>query len=319
MNLLHGIRTFLRVVETGSFSAVARECNSSQSSVTRTIEQLEGHFGIRLLHRTTRRLSLTDDGENLLSHARAMLAAAEELETTLRRRQESPTGLVRIGLPSDMAILVTARLAALLRRFPGLSVELVIGERFGDMVEERLDLVIRTGQSESASSVTRVIATCSRAVVAAPAYLDERGVPPNPKALAHHRCIVHETGPDSNRWTFTGPARSVDVRVAGPLHTDSTTMVRHMALAGHGIAYLLEPQVADDIRANRLCRLLPAYTPTQEQTFVVYPSRRHVPLRTRVLIDFFVAVGREVEARSASSPTPVGDERGPLVNSLRAA
>lgn len=319
MNLLHALGTFVRVVETGSFSAVAREANSSQSSVTRLIEQLEDHFGIRLLHRTTRRLSLTDDGENLLAQARSMLQAAEEMEATLGRRKASPTGRVRVGLPPGMAILVTSRLSTLLRRYPGLSVELVIGERFGDMIEERLDLVVQNGRSEYASAVARAIATFSRAVVAAPAYLEEHGVPQDPKELAQHRCIVHETGADSNRWSFTGPAGPVDVRVAGPLHASSATMVHRAALAGYGIACLLEPHVLDDIRANRLCRLLPKCTSDQEQTFVIYPSRRHVPPRTRALIDFFVSVGREAEAQFANTRPPVDDEQVLLVSALRAA
>jgi DNA-binding transcriptional LysR family regulator len=319
MNLLHALGTFVRVVETGSFSAVAREVNSSQSTVTRVVEQLEEHFGIRLLHRTTRRLSLTDDGESLLAQARGMLEAAEEMEATLRCRKASPTGRVRVGLPPGMAILVTSRLSTLLRRYPGLSVELVIGERFGDMIDERLDLVVQNGRSEHASAVARAIAAFSRAVVAAPAYLEEHGVPRDPEELAHHSCIVHETGPDSDRWSFNGPTGPVDVRVAGPLHASSATMVHRAALAGYGIACLLEPHVLDDIRAGRLCRLLPKCASEQQQAFVIYPSRRHVPPRTRVLIDFLVSLGREAEAQFANTSASVDDERGSLLGARLAA
>jgi DNA-binding transcriptional LysR family regulator len=304
MDLLHALETFARVVDTGSFTAVARETNNSQSSVTRPIGQLEDHFGIRLLHRTTRRLSVTDDGESLLAQARGMLAAAEEIEATLGRRKASPTGRVRVGLPPGMAILITSRLDALLGRYPGLSVELVIGEQFGDLVEERLDLVVQHGRSEHASSVARAIAMFRRAVVAAPAYLERYGTPRDPAELAQHSCIVHETGPDSDRWNFIGKHGPADVRVTGPLRASSATMVHRAALAGYGIACLLEPHVLDDIRANRLCRLLPEYGSEQQQTFVIYPSRRNVPPRTRVMIDFFVAIGREVEARFANELTP---------------
>jgi DNA-binding transcriptional LysR family regulator len=301
MDMLHALGTFVRVVETGSFSAVAREVECSHSSITRLIEQLEDHFGVRLLHRTTRRLSLTDDGETLLAQARGMLDAAEEMEVTLGRRKASPTGQVRLGLPPGMAILVTSRLSTLLRRYPWMSVELVLGERFGDLIEERLDLVVQNGRSDHASDVARAIATFSRAVVAAPAYLEEHGVPQEPTQLAQHSCIIHETGPDSNRWSFTGPTGPVDVRVAGALHASSSTMVHRAALAGYGIAFLQEPHVLDDIRAGRLCRLLPQCTSAQEQTYVIYPSRRNVPPRTRVLIDFLVAVGRETESQFANS------------------
>ena len=310
MDLLHALGTFVRVTETGCFSAVARETNSSLSSVTRLIGQLEDHFGVRLFHRTTRHLSLTDEAESLLTQARGMLEIAGEMEATLGRRKASPTGRVRVGLPPGMAILVTSRLSALLRRNPGLSVDLVIGEQFGDLIEERLDLVVQNGRSDNASAVTRAIATFSRAVVAAPAYLEEHGVPRDPEELAHHDCIVHETGPGSDRWSFTGPRGPADVQVAGQLRSSSATMVRRAVLAGYGIACISEPHVLDDIRANRLRRLLPNYTSEQQQTFVAYPSRRHVPSRTRVLIDFFVSVGREAEAQFATAGTPVVDARG---------
>jgi DNA-binding transcriptional LysR family regulator len=309
MDMLHALGTFVRAVETGSFSAVARETACSHSSVTRLIEQLEEHFGVRLLHRTTRRLSLTDDGESLLARARGMLDAAEEIEVTLGRRKAAPTGRVRLGLPPGMAILVTSRLSTLLRRYPDLSVDVVIGERFGDLVEEHLDLAVQYGRPDHASVVARAIATFSRAVVAAPAYLEEHGIPQDPAELARYSCIVHETGRGSNRWSFTGPTGPVDVQVAGALHANSSTMVHRAALAGYGIACLPEPHVLDDIRAGRLCRLLPQYRSEQEQTYVIYPSRRNVAPRTRVLIDFLISVGREAESKFTNSSALIDAER----------
>jgi DNA-binding transcriptional LysR family regulator len=231
MDLLHALGTFVRVVETGSFSAVARETNNSQSSIARVIGHLEDHYGIRLFQRTTRRLSLTDDGESLLAQARGMLELAEEMEATLGRRRASPSGRVRVGVPPGMAILVTPRLSTFLDRYPGLSVELVIGDRFGDPIEERLDVLVQTGRSESSSAVARAIATFDRVLVASPAYLARHGTPAMPEDLTAHRCIVHETGPDSDRWTFTGPEGPVKVQVTGPLHVSSATMVLRAALA----------------------------------------------------------------------------------------
>lgn len=309
MDLLYALGTFVRVVETGSFSAVARETSSSHSSVTRLVGQLEDHFGVRLLHRTTRHLNLTDDGENLLTRARGVLAAAEEIEAALGRRKSSPTGRVRVGLPPGMAILATSRLSGLLRHYPGLSVELVIGERFGDFTEERLDLVVQNGRSNNASAIARTIATFGRALVTSPAYLEEHGTPQSVEDLAKHSCIIHENGPESDRWNFTGPAGPVHVRVTGDLHASSSTMVHHAALAGYGIAWLLEPHVLGDIRAKRLCRLLPDWASEQEHTFVSYPSRRNLPPRTRVLIDFFVSLGREAEAQFAATLYNGGRQR----------
>lgn len=319
MDLLYALRTFVRVVEAGSFSAVARESGGSPTRVTRLIGHLEDHFGVRLLHRTTRHLSLTDDGENLLVRARAVLEATEEMEAMLGRRKTAPTGRVRLGLPPGMAILVISRLSGLLRDYPGLSVELVIGERFGDFTEERLDLVVQSGRSNHPSAIVRTIARFGRVLVASPSYLEEHGVPQTPEDLVNHSCIIHENRPDSDRWNFTGPTGPVHVRVTGALHASSSTMVHRAALADHGIAWLLEPHVLDDIRSNRLCRLLPDWASEQEHTFVSYPSRRNLPPRTRVLIDFFVSVGREAEAQFAAPRVMAcNDVRSPVRPRLRA-
>ena len=319
MDLLRSLGIFIRVVETGSFSAVARESGTSHSASTRLIGQLEDHFGVRLFHRTTRRLSLTEDGQDLLNHARHLLDATQEMEATLGLRKASPTGRVRVGLSPGMAILVTSRLSGLLRHYPGLSVELVIGERFGDFTEERLDLVVQNGRSDNTSAIARTIATFGRALVASPAYLKEHGVPQTPEDLAKHSCIIHENGPDSDRWSFTGPAGPVHVRVAGALHASSSTMVHRAALAGYGIACLLEPHVLDDIRTNRFCRLLPDWASELENIFVSYPSRRNLPPRTRVLIDFIVSLGREAEAQFADTRATGGSGITSLLNAPLAA
>lgn len=161
-----------------------------------------------------------------------MLDAVEVMESTLGDRKTSSNGRVRLGVPPGMAILITLRRSALFRRYPGLSVVLVIGERFGDLIEERLDLVVQKGRLDSTSAMARSIAPFGRALVAAPAYLEQHGTPQRPADLARHSRIVHETGPRSNHWRFVGPDGTVDVQVAGPLRTSSATMVHRAALAG---------------------------------------------------------------------------------------
>jgi DNA-binding transcriptional LysR family regulator len=312
MDLLHAFGTFVRAVDTGSFSAVARETNMSHSSVTRLIAQLEDHFGVRLFHRTTRRISLTDDGEIVLVQARSIVEATGQIEATLGSRKATPTGRVRVGMPAGMGILVTPRLPKLFRRYPGLAVDMVIGERFGDLIEERLDLVVQNGRSDSASLVARAIGTFRRAVVAAPAYLEQHGTPKHPADLAQHNCIVHDTGPDSDHWCFLGQDGPVHMRTTGDFRAGSAAMVQRAVLAGYGIARLPEPYVLDDIRAGVLLRLLPHYTSEREQTFVIYPSRRNLPPRTRVVIDFFVSVGREAEAHLAAADPMAQSEHASL-------
>jgi DNA-binding transcriptional LysR family regulator len=165
MDLLGALGALVRVAEIGSFSAVARERQVSQSAVTRQIVQLEQHFGVRLLHRTTRRLSLTDDGEMLLGHARALLDTVEGMEAALGRQSSSPTGLVRVGVTMVGARFLAPRIPLLLARHPGLKVELVVHDRFGDMVEERLDLALRVGELTDSSLRMRLVRMVSLAVV----------------------------------------------------------------------------------------------------------------------------------------------------------
>lgn len=301
MDLIAGLHTFIRVVETGSFSGVARESNSSQSAITRQVAQLEEHFGVRLFHRTTRKLSLTDEGQALVGRAKHLLEEAESLEDTFGKNGGSPTGLVRIGMPVGAAILLVPDFTALMRKHPGLMVEIIVMEQPDDLVAERLDLALRLGQSADTSLVSRAVATLQSAPVAAPAYLERYGAPEHPSELAKHTCIIHDVGPDSTHWIFGGPKGSVDVEVTSAFRSNNSLVVRQAALAGYGIALLGDPLTIHDIRAGRLYRLLPDYTARKRQAFIVYPSRRHLAQRTRLVIDFLVEEFRLVEARLRDS------------------
>jgi DNA-binding transcriptional LysR family regulator len=295
MDMLRALSTFIRIAETGSFSAVAREHNSNASAVTRLVGQLEEHLKVRLFHRTTRHLSLTEDGQDLLDQARPIVEAASELEDTLGKQRSAPTGRVRVGMTAGAARLVTAAMPGLLNRYPGLAVDFVIREQLGDLIEDRLDLAMRLGQPTDASVVARAVGEFGRALVASPAYLEKYGAPSSPEGLAEHTCIIHDTGPGSAHWRFLGPGGPHDIDVPNMFSANNTDVVRQAALSGQGIALLSEPQVLDDILGARLYRLLPDYPTERMQAFLVYPSRRHLAPRTRVVIDFlierFTAVG----------------------------
>jgi DNA-binding transcriptional LysR family regulator len=222
MDLLGALGVLIRVAETGSFSAVARERHVSPSAVTRQIVLLEQHFGVRLLHRTTRRLSLTDDGEMLVGHARTVLDTVEGMEEALGRQSSSPAGLVRLGVSTAGALFLATRLPLLLARHPGLKIELMVRDRFGDMVEERLDLALRVGELNDSSLRMRLARMVSLAVVAAPIYLERRGVPSAPADLANHTCLVHDTGLDSDLWHFTSADKTLSVRVSGKRPVECT-------------------------------------------------------------------------------------------------
>ena len=293
MDLLGALHAFIRVVETGSFSAVARESGASQSAITRQVTQLEEHFGVRLLHRTTRRLSLTDDGQILLGHARQLLEDATAMETVLGHHRQAPVGLVRIGTTMGGGLYLAPRLPQLVERHPGLSVELVVRDHFSDMVEARLDLVLHRGDIADSSLVARQVGVFGRSVVAAPVYLERHGTPAAPAELKHHVCVVQDDGPERDVWQFTGPEGPLRVRVSGPLSTNNEQMALLMARHGHGIALLPEIRVLDDVRAGRLIRLLADYPSQSVPLHIVYPSRRNLAPRTRVVLEFVV---REIRA-----------------------
>jgi DNA-binding transcriptional LysR family regulator len=297
MDLIAGLHVFVRVAETGSFSAVARETGSSQSAVTRQIAQLEGHFGVRLLHRTTRRLSLTEDGQSLLSRARHLLEEADDLEDTFGRDAKAATGLVRIGVGIGAAILVAPDFGDLLRDHPGLAVELVVSEHIEDLIADRLDVAVRVGAPADTSLVSRGLALIGSAPVAAPSYLEKFGAPRHPEDLGSHACVVLDQGPDSAHWVFDGPDGKADVAVAGPFRSTNSLIVRQAVLAGYGIGLLGEALVMNDLRTGRLYRLLPEYSARRRPAFVVYPSRRFLPQRTRVVIDFLVQRFKTLEDR----------------------
>lgn len=294
MDLVSALRVFIRVVETGSFSAVARENNSSQSAVNRQIVQIEQHFGVRLLHRTTRRLSLTDDGQTMLSHAHHLVAAADDLETAVGRQTRAPTGLVRLSVSVAGGLFLSSRLPALLARHPGLKIELVMHDNFGDMVEERVDLALRLGELTDTSLIARRVVDVRQAVVAAPIYLERHGAPSTPQDLAEHCCLIHTASRDADLWRFVGPDGPIDVRVSGGFSANDSAAIHAAARAGYGIAMLPDIQVIDDIRLVRLFPLLSDFPSQPRALSLVYPSRRNLAPRTRVVMDFLIESVRTI-------------------------
>jgi DNA-binding transcriptional LysR family regulator len=299
MPTIEALRTFVRVVETGSLTVVAREMNASQSTISRHINQLESHFGVRLLHRTTRHLSLTDDGTGLYGHAKSVIESMEGLEQALVQNKSSPTGHVRVGAPVSLGMLLMKCIPVLLARYPGLTVELVMQDRLGDMVEERLDLAVTIGEVPGLSLIKRGLGTVTRIAVAAPEYLRRRGCPRQPDDLVNHDCIVRRMTSGDEEWRLTGPEGTTGVTVRGVVSTNNHEAVRNAALNGLGIALLPEYLVVDDVRACRLAYVLAQYGSATAPAYVVYPSRQHLAPRTRVVIDFLIAEVRRLRAGRA--------------------
>jgi DNA-binding transcriptional LysR family regulator len=296
MDLLGTLKVLVRITETGSFSAVARERDLTQAAVAKQISQLEQHFGVRLFHRTTRKLSLTDDGQMLLGLARPILDGVEGLEAALGQQSASPVGLVRVGVTVTAGHFLARRLPILLADNPALKVELVVSDRFGDMIEDRLDLAMRVGEITDASLVLRRSWTVERVAVAAPSYIERHGMPLTPADLVGHACIVHNVGPDSDVWAFVTPDGPREVRVSGGFLANDGRAVRQAAESGYGIAFLGLLEAFDDLRSGELVRVLSGFPATGLLVSLVYPSRRHLAPRTRLVLEFVLEQVREVLA-----------------------
>src|SRR5258708_27638533 len=195
MDLVGTLQVLVRVVETGSFSAVARERDLTQAAVARQIAQLEEHFRVRLLHRTTRKLRCSVDGQMLLGLARAVLDGVEGMESARGGQSASPVGLVRLGVTVTASRFLAQRLPTLLAEHPGLKVELVVSDVFGDMIEDRLDLAMRGGEVTDASLVVRRLGAARYVVVAAPGYIQRKSKTPTPADPPRHIFLLHDGRP----------------------------------------------------------------------------------------------------------------------------
>src|ERR1700719_1327894 len=280
-------RAFIRVVEAGSFTRVAHEQNSSQPTVSRQVAALEEHLGTRLFTRTTRKLTLTDDGRGFYERARLAIEAISEAEDAVGRRRSRPSGALRLAMPVVLGRLrVIPHLKEFLARYPDVTIDLVMNDANADLVEEGIDLAIRSGGVTDHSLIARKIGMTRRVVVAAPSYLRGKTLPKRPGDLAAHDCLTFTGIAAGVRWHFEGPEGAVSVEVTGRVRTRNSEGIREALLSGLGIGYAPIWHLTDEIETGRLVVLLDGYEPKPEPIHAVYPSRRFVPQKTRAMIDF---------------------------------
>jgi DNA-binding transcriptional LysR family regulator len=287
MDLIAAFRVFVRVAEAGSFSAVARELNISQPAISRQIAALEDHVGERLLQRTTRSLTLTDDGRDLLAYAARVLDALEEAETAVGRRRGTVSGLVRLSVPVAFGRLyLVPRLGRLLGQHPGLEVELLLNDSLPDLVAEGIDLAIRPGMIADSSLIVKKIGSVSRYILASRDYLDRHGRPQSPADLAQHQCLVFTAHPHPHNWHFESRSGPVNVTVSGRLRSDNGDALREAVVNGYGIAALPAWYFAGEIERGEIEILLRAWEIPPVPVHQIYPSRRNLSPRVRVVMDF---------------------------------
>jgi DNA-binding transcriptional LysR family regulator len=282
-------RSFVRTVEAGSFTAVARDLNTSQPTISRQIATLEEHLGCVLFHRTTRALTLTEDGRTFYEHARRTLEAAAEAESAVGRGRGNPSGLLRLACSGVFGRLhVIPRLTRFRALYPDISIALSMTDGFADLVEEGIDMAIRVGEIADSLLIARRIGTTRRVLVATPDYLERHGTPRAPADLAHHHCIVYDRLLSGASWIFATENGPLAVPVSGPLQVNNTEAVRTAVLEGLGIGYVPSWHFVDgEFETGRLVALLPEFASPPQPISAVYPSRRFLPLKVRVAIDFF--------------------------------
>lgn len=290
MDLLASLSIFVRLAETGSFSAVARERGVTQPAISRQIAALEEYLGSRLVHRTTRNVGLTEDGRDFLGPAQAALQAIDEAERAVGLRHAGISGLVRLSSSVVFGrVIIAPRVHLLLNQNPGLQIDLVLDDPTRDLVHDNIDLAVRNGNLPTDGSyVTRRIGEFSEIIVGAPAYLDGRPPLKHPHDLAGHHCILDDRAASREIWTLHGPGGAIDVHVAGRFRTDSSDAKREAALAGLGLATLSELLIRRELRLGTLRPVLPAWRFAPVPIHAIYPSRRHLAPRVRVVLDFLV-------------------------------
>ena len=286
MDRIRAMQVFAEVADRGSLTDAGIALDISRAMASRYLESLETWLGARLLHRTTRRVSLTDAGAEALQRCRQMLDLAHDVEAAAGARSVAPSGTLRMTTSNSFAQAhLAAAVSDFLKLHPQTQVELITLERAVNLVDERIDLAIRISNQLDDTLVARRIATCRSVVCAAPAYLAEHGTPRTPAQLRAHRCITH-AHVGRTEWRLQRDGQTVKVPVRGPLQSNEVAVTRQAALEGLGIAQLPTYFISADLAQGSLVRLLAKHEPETLGIHAVYLSRQHQPLLLRLMLDF---------------------------------
>lgn len=289
MDRLDLVQAFAAVAETGSFSAAAVRLGLARALVSKRVAALERRLGARLLARTTRRVGLTGEGSAFLPHARKILAEYQEGVDELARRRGEPHGRLRLSAPMSFGMRhLGPVLASFAEQFPALKIELTLGDRFVDLVEEGLDLALRIGDLPDSSLIARLLAPIRIVLAAAPAYLDRHGAPREPAELARHRCLHYGYLATGQRWHLERAGRRETVTVDDRFVANNGDTLAGAAEAGLGIVLLPTFILGDALRSGRLVRVLDGWEVPRFALYAVWPSGGRPPTRVRALVDFLL-------------------------------
>lgn len=285
------VRAFAAVARKLSFRGAAAELAIDATVLSRRIARLESRLGVRLLHRTTRKVTLTEAGAMYLRRCEDILARFEDAEAEVSRHASGPTGRLRVALPN---VFGQRHIAPLIPEFmslyPSLRIELSFDDRMADLLDERCDAAVRIGALEAGGDLrVRRLAPIRRLLCASPAYLGRHGEPERPSDLARHRTLHFSPLQSGEKWRLHGPGGPHEVSLSPVLKADNAEVLRLAALAGQGVALLASFVVSEDIAAGRLVPIMQDWSPAESAASIVYPNAPFVPQKVRVLSGFLAA------------------------------
>lgn len=288
MDQLDAMAVFAHVVEAESFSGAARALGLSKSAVSKRVSRLEDRLGLRLLNRTTRRLSLTEGGAAFYQGCQRVVAEAEAAEQAVTHLASAPRGRLKVNAPMSFGVRhVGPALPEFLARYPELTIDLALNDRVVDLVEEGFDVGIRIGRLTDSSLVARRLAPNRAVLSAAPAYLETHGVPRRAAELEDRACLIYSYHAEGEGWRLNGPEGERRFKVSGPLRVNNGDAILAAALGGLGVALLPCFICGEDLRAGRLVRVLTDWeAPSDASVSAVYPAARHLSPKVRVFVDF---------------------------------
>ena len=287
MDQLGAMRVFMRVVESGSFSATAREEGTSQSTISKKVSALEGRLGVKLLSRTSRELSLTEAGSQYYERCQSILAEIAELESDVKAQVSAPVGVLRIAAPAALArILLAPLLVEFLEKYPEIEVNMSIDERHVDLIEQGIDVAIRAKKLEDSTLIARPLLQNPLLLVASPDYLAKHGEPQHPFDLKDHECIVYTYNNALNKWSFMERGSKISVVASGRFRSNNGETNLQMALGGMGITQLPVWMVGGYLASGELVQILTDFPSDEVPVNVIYPQNRYVPLKVRCFVDF---------------------------------
>jgi DNA-binding transcriptional LysR family regulator len=291
MNLLNSLALFVRIAERGSLAAAGRDLSLSPAVVTDRLSALEAHYGAKLLIRTTRASSLTDEGKFLFEAARQLVCDANDIEARIRLGVEQLSGQIRISAPTDLGRqLISTVIDRFIEANPNVGAEVILSDGYVDLVAQGIDLAVRFGELKDSSLHAIKLGADRRIVCAAPSYIDRCGLPQRPRDVLEHNCLLMRFGTSIDReWVFLEDGQRNVYAVNGNRIANDGGLVRTWCLQGHGLALKSLWNVKDDLAAGRLIEVLAPFARPAAPVQLLYPGGRATPRRVRALIDFLTS------------------------------